>query len=138
MSEPPFQAGPARRVFHTLLALAGWVVFVWWWWLVFQRVGRQEVQFTLIFIAIALVVIVLLTVTWAIHNINIFRRRGPRLLAREAAPEPVHDSIGRALQMPEVPDACRTSPVVTIRIDGASKRYIAGAPGTPRDGGPRA
>ena len=39
----PEQASPARRVFHTLIAIAGWALFIYWWWLVVQHVSRQEI-----------------------------------------------------------------------------------------------
>src|SRR6267143_6372455 len=98
--KPPFQARPVRRAFHTVLALAGWVLFVYWWWLVFRRVTPGEIRFTLLFIGIALAVIVLITAFWALHNRRIFKRKGPRKLVREKMADYSRDSIGRAVEFP--------------------------------------
>jgi len=132
---PPFHAGRVRRVFHTLVALAGWTLFVYWWWLVMRRVSRTEVVFTLLLVAAALVLIVLVTATWALHNLTIFERRGPRLHAREVADDLAHDRVGRALDLPALPDACRRAPVVTVSIHDGAKRYTVGAAGPGPAGG---
>ena len=120
---PPFLATPLRRAWHTLVAAAGWVLFAWWWWLVFQRVSDAEVRFTIVFVAVSLAAIVVLTVAWAIHNVRIFRRKGPRRAPAAAPPEPTRDTVGRELRLPGLPEACRTAPMVTIRVDGGTKIY---------------
>ena len=141
---PPIVAGPARRVFHTLLAIAGWVLFGYWWWIVFQRVSRQEVRFTAIFIALSLLAIVLVTLLWAWHNLRIYKRKGPRLKVREATSDFAHDGVGRAVTFaPDGPDRF-TAPVVYVRWTDDGKRYdpaVAmpprlepGAPPPPRRG----
>ena len=119
----PIQAGPVRRVLHTVVALAGWVVFVYWWWLVFRRVNDTEVRYTLWFIAIALFVIVFVTALWAVHNLVVFRRRGPRTKVREVQEDFSHDSVGRPVNMPQVPHECLTSEVVVVRIADGTKIY---------------
>lgn len=128
----PTQGGLGRRVFHTLLALAGWVLFVWWWWIVFQRVTEKEIRYTAIFVAVALVVIVGLTVIWAVHNAWIYRRRGPRKSIRRTAQDFSRDSVGREVRLAVAHERCQTAPVVVVRILDGAKVY------EPRDtgGGP--
>jgi hypothetical protein len=135
--KPPFQARPVRRAFHTVLALAGWVLFVYWWWLVFRRVTPGEIRFTLLFIGIALAVIVLITAFWAIHNQRIFKHRGPRKQVREKMEDYSRDSIGRAVEFPAAPQECRTAQVVVVRIENGSKRYVTGSTLAPRSGSSR-
>lgn len=126
-STNPSQAGAGRRVFHTLIALAGWVLFVYWWWLVFRRVDGDEIRSTLIFIALTLTAIVLLTVIWALHNARIFRARGPRRQVRAVTPDFSHDSIGRPVELPAVPEECLSAGIVEVVIRGEAKVYAPGS-----------
>src|SRR5690349_14935307 len=119
----PLRGGPGRRAFHSLVALAGWVLFVYWWWLVLQRVTRTEVRFTLWFIVLALVVIVVATMLWAFHNVRLFRRKGARRQVPVATQDSSHDSIGRPVGMPAVPEECRTASLIVVRIEDGSKVY---------------
>ena len=134
---PPFRAAPARRALHALIALAGWVLFLYWWWLVARRVSQQEIRYTVVFIAIALVVIVGLTAVWAFHNVRIFRKRGARRRVREVTPDLSHDSVGREVRLPVVPGDCRTATIVAVRIQDGVKVYAPGGgarpPAAPRE-----
>jgi hypothetical protein len=125
-SELPIQAGAAGRILHTALALGGWALFVYWWWLVFRRVSRVEVQLTLLFIGFALVVIVLLTVIWALHNARIHRMRGPRTHVRLVTPDFTHDRVGREVRFPTIPVECLASSVVRVRVENGAKVYAPG------------
>jgi hypothetical protein len=120
---PPLQAGPVRRVFHALVTLAGWALFVYWWWIVFHRVSRHDVRFTVLFIVISLAIIVLATLAWAWHNLRIFKRRGPRTHVRETTPDFSHDGVGRAVAFPTGSLDRHTAPVVYVRFSGEDKSY---------------
>jgi len=132
--QPPVHGGPIRRTFHALIAFAGWVLFVYWWWIVARRVSADEVRFTALFIGIALVAIVGLTAIWALHNVRIFKVRGPRRSLRPVDDDLSHDSVGREVLLPTLPEECRTAPVVAVRIRDGFKVYSAGA-GAPAGGG---
>ncbi len=121
--KPPSQAGPARRAFHTLIAIVGWALFVYWWWIVFHRVSRHEIRFTLLFIVLSLTVIVVVTAVWVLHNLGIYRRRGPRTRVREVDPDFSRDGIGRDVTFIGVGEAHRSAPVVYVRFVGRSKIY---------------
>lgn len=137
LSQHPIVGGPVRRAFHTLVALAGWVLFIYWWWIVFRRVSPLEVRFTLWFIGLSLAAIVLTTALWAAHNLRVFRRKGPRTTLRDITPDFTHDTVGRRVDMPGVPGDCRTAPVVIVRIVDGAKVYRPQGPtgGTPRPAG---
>jgi len=129
----PVHAGPLRSVFHTLIALARWVLFGYWWWLVSRRVSGQEIRFTLVMIAIALAVILLLTAVWVLHNLQIFRARGPRMNLRVVKEDFSHDTVGRNVRFPAVPEDCLSAAVVRVRLHEGMKVYVPGAlPGGPR------
>ena len=129
----PLHAGPSRRAFHTLVAIAGWALFVYWWWLVVQRVSAHEIRFTLLVIGIALGVILVLTALWVVHNVRIFRIRGPRQQMRSVAQDSSHDTVGRNVQFPEVPEDCLSAAVVHVRIRDGVKLYLpAAAAGEPK------
>ena len=72
LSQQPIVGGPVRRALHTLIALAGWVLFIYWWWIVFRRVSPGEVRWTMWFIGLAMAAIVLSTALWAIKALALF------------------------------------------------------------------
>ncbi len=122
-SREPIQAGPALRAFHTLVAVGGWVLFVYWWWLVFQRVSDAELRYTFWFVGIALVVIVSVTALWAFHNVRLFRNRAVRTRVRTVHEDFSHDTVGRPVGMPAVPEECLTASVIVVRIEDGTKVY---------------
>jgi hypothetical protein len=122
-SREPLRAGPIRRVFHTLISLAGWALFLYWWWLVLQRVSPAEIRFTAWFVAISLVVIVLVTALWASHNLRLFQRKGARTQQRPGTQDSSRDSVGRPVGMPAVPEEYRTASMIVVRIEGGTKMY---------------
>jgi hypothetical protein len=119
----PLVAGPIRRVFHTLVALGGWVLFVYWWWLVFRHVSPTAIRFTLWFLALSLAAIVLVTALWAIHNVRMFRRKAARTHVRSVHEDSSHDSIGRPVGLPAIPEECLTASLIVVRIEDGSKVY---------------
>lgn len=122
---PPTEASPGRRLFHTLIAVAGWCLFVYWWWLVFHRVSPREVRFTVLFIVFSLAIIVMVTAAWAFHNLSIYARRGPRRRIREVRPDFSHDRVGRDVTFQDAADFYRAAPVVYVRVTEQGKTYEA-------------
>jgi hypothetical protein len=121
--QQPVVSSPARRALHLVVALAGWALFVWWWWLVVRRVSQAEIRFTLVFIAISLLVIVGVTALWAFHNRTLFRRKGARTTVRAVNEDSSHDTLGRPVGMPPVPDECLRASVIVVRIEDGRKVY---------------
>ncbi len=129
--QKPLEAGPVRQAIHALVTLAGWGLFLWWWWLVMQRVSRDEMTFTAWFIALSLVAIVLSTVLWSFHNMRLFRRKGPRTHLRDAGPDLTHDTVGRPVDLPAVPETCLSAREIVIRIEDGHKVYATTGPSQP-------
>ena len=119
----PTEASPARQIFHTLIAVAGWGVFIYWWFLVLQRVSAREVRFTGLFLAAALVVIVVLTGLWVLHNLSIAKRKGARQQLREATLDYSRDPVGRAVTFEAKPEALQQAPVVQVRVEEGRKTF---------------
>jgi hypothetical protein len=134
----PIHAGPSRRAFHTLVSLAGWALFAYWWWLVAQRVSAHEIRFTLLVIGIALGVILVLTALWVLHNIRIFRVRGPRQQMRPVTQDSSRDTVGRNVRFPALPEDCLSAAIVDVRIREGVKIYLpaaaSGGPAVPAVG----
>lgn len=125
LSQQPIVGGPVRRALHTLIALAGWVLFIYWWWIVSRRVSPSEVRWTMWFIGLAMAAIVLSTALWAAHNLRVFRRKGPRTQLRDITPDFTHDTVGRRIDMPGVAGDCLTAAIVVVRIEDGAKVYRA-------------
>lgn len=122
--QPPVEASPARRLWHLLVAFAGWVVFVYWWILVLGRVSRDEVRFTWIFIAITAVVVVGLTALWVVHNLLIFKRKGARTHVRVVKEDYSRDRLGRHVSFTGTSEALKADPIVLIRLEHQGKTYL--------------
>jgi hypothetical protein len=123
LPDPRSEASQVRQALHILLAGAGWVLFFYWWSIVLGRVSSREIRFTALFIGISLVVVVAATVVWVLHNISIFRRRGPRTKVRPVDEQVRVDHLGRSLRMETDGDALRSARLVRVLVDGGRKIY---------------
>ena len=128
---PEIEARAGWRFLHLLLALAGWVLFVYWWLIVFRRVTPAEIRFTLIFLAAAAAIVVLVTGFWVFHNKSLFRRRNARLRPIEASTAVKHDAIGRRVRFAESRDALADSALVRVQMEAGEKVYYHGLLETP-------
>ena len=123
---PEMEARAGWRLLHLLLALSGWVLFVYWWLIVFRRVTPAEIRFTLIFIAAAVAIIVLVTAFWVFHNKSLFRRRNARVRAIESSSAIKHDAIGRRVRFAESRDTLAESALVRVQMEAGEKVYYHG------------
>lgn len=115
----PERLTAARRLLHALVVLAGWVLFVWGW----ERVlaGRPDFAELLLLIGGALVLVPVLTLSWVLHNVGIYRRKGPRRSSARVALDYRHDFNGRHIDADWAMLAGARR--VRIRNDGAHKRF---------------
>ena len=127
----PKQASRWRRVFHTLIAAAGWAVFAYWWTIVVGRVSPHEVRFTVLFVLGSFVLCILVTGAWVLHNLSIFRRRGPRTKLREVKLDYSRDPLGRTVRFEAPPAALLETPVVRTLVDRDNKSYRPMRPDAP-------
>lgn len=113
---------PLRRGFHALLALAGWVVFLYLWWTVFARGLGREGWLALLSVGILFLGIVAMNALWIRFNEGIARSRTPRTRVREVEVRIEQDKLGRMLQAdwPRVRDARS----IWIEIEPESNRKV--------------
>jgi hypothetical protein len=123
---PEVEATGGWRVLHGLIALAGWVLFIYWWWLVFRRVSPHEIRFTLIFLPVAAAVIVAITTFWVFHNRSLFRRRNARVRAIEASSAVKVDAVGRRVRFAESRQTLAQSALVRVQMEQGEKVYHHG------------
>jgi glucan phosphoethanolaminetransferase (alkaline phosphatase superfamily) len=123
---PEVEATAGWRLLHLVLALAGWVLFVYWWLIVFRRVTPTEIQFTLIFLVAAAAVIVLVTAFWVFHNQSLFRKRNARVKSIVASTSVKHDAIGRRVRFAESRDTLADSALVRVQMEAGEKVYYHG------------
>lgn len=68
-----------RALLQALVAIAAWAGFLFLWYLTLaDRVTGRRPLYELIAIVIVAVVIVSITYLWIRHNLNIYKRKGPR------------------------------------------------------------
>jgi len=124
----PTQAGPARRAWHLLVALAGWVLFVYWWLLVLGGVSAWQVRITALFLLVTAAVCIIVTALWSLHNLRIHRHRGARMRVRIPREDYSNDRLGRGVTFTGQRAAAQEGPVVEIRIEQDRKVYLAASP----------
>ena len=108
-----------RKPIQVLVAILGWVGFVWLWVLVDVRPWESEGLVWLI--AGSFIVFPLVTGAWVIHNRSIFERKGERRAVAVAETTYTHDWHGRSVTA-DWPSLKR-SRLVHVSVDGARKIY---------------
>jgi len=124
LPKPPFEAKPAQRLYHLLIAVAGWALFVYWWVVVLvERASHRQIMFTLLFIGIVLALCLLVTGAWTLHNLRISRSKRARYLVPAVREEYTQDALGNPLVFEGGMEAVREDPVVQIRFENDTKYY---------------
>lgn len=132
MNERPTVAHrPATRrstvVRHLLLSAALWATYAIYWKIVLERGVQREATISFALLGLFVLLQVLFTQAWILHNRRLSapaRNRRKARTAPRAAPET--DFLGRRLsRWPPGADLTRT-PCIVVRVDGAEKRFEAG------------
>jgi hypothetical protein len=113
-------SGWFRRLVHVISLIAGWALFGWFWWHV---IATQSFDHRLLvwLIGGSLVLLPLVTVIWVLHNVAIFRAKGPRRQVRERELQYPQDWMGRRVEA-DWP-ALRAAQAINIRLDNGTKQY---------------
>lgn len=120
---------PVLRVFHSMIAAAGWILFAWFWFHVFwSGLGREAIT-TFVILAIALAGILLIHLLWIRSNLEIYRSRGQRTRVREVSFAGTRDQLGRPLLDADW-DRLRQSAWIVIDIDTKTQTKIYRTAGT--------
>lgn len=105
--------GPLGIALRLLAFALGVGVFIagWWW------VAAHEALdlWVLVWIAVGVVGVVLVTSLWVRWNRRIFRRKGPRRATRDPGPLPARDQLGRRVEVE--PDA-RHASMTRLDVEG--------------------
>ena len=118
--------GPLRVVGHVILVVAGWVIFFYWWYLVAIR-GWAETGIALI-IFVTLLAAPAITLWWVFHNLQIFKRKGPRLGVRPVAMDYDRDWNQRTVVADW--ETLGEAGVIALTVAGDRKLYSAEAGAT--------
>lgn len=122
MGHEPLDGWP-RRIVHAAFLAAGWFLFFYWWYEVAVQDWNRTTIALIIFVT--LIVVPAITVGWVVHNLSLFRRKGPRLQGPPVSTEYSRDWNGRTI----VADWRRLGDEahVVVTVDDGRKFY------TPRD-----
>lgn len=94
--EPTGLQSRSQRALHTLLVAAGWALFVWAWWDV-TRNPTSVVDLQRLVLG-AIVAAPAITLWWVLHNLDLYKRLGPRRGARAVPLEYKADFNGRPVR----------------------------------------
>lgn len=88
-----------RQIFHVIVSVLLWVVFVYYWMIVVRRPMNPDTKMALICLAVLIALSAAYLFWWVYYNIRLHRKVGERRVHRRDAPEPTHDYLGRELLM---------------------------------------
>jgi len=111
-----------RGTFHALLTVLTWILFVYWWGQVIPQVSFEDAIISFLVIILTAMVTSILTLLWVRHNINIFRRKGPRKGLPTVSEERFVDHLGRTISHPGN-DILKASRVVIVSSEGTGKSF---------------
>jgi len=86
-----------RRVFHWVVSIVGWTLFIWAWYVVFYRRTPLQTLRGILVPGAFLVLVNVITFIWVRHNLAIYRRKGPRQALRLVEEDWSTDYFGRRL-----------------------------------------
>jgi hypothetical protein len=110
-----------NRASQITVVIGGWALFIWMWRQVLLEVSAITVLRAAEVLGITLLVVGTLTTWWVMHNVRIFRRKGPRTGLRAVTSVFERDFVGRALVADW--DELRTATCIEITAEDRSKRY---------------
>jgi len=84
------------RISNLVVALL-WLNFIFLWARVYQITTIKDVTDSLAYLANLLTVYALLVAVWVIHNIRIYRNKGPRLRPKWVSFSSTHDSLNQQI-----------------------------------------
>jgi hypothetical protein len=118
----PEGGSPPQVALHVALAVAGWILFIFFWRVVGERGLSPGAVLSLAAMATFLVVVIVSTTIWIMHNVRIARcnrRKGNR-----SVPELPYlkDKIGYSVESGSF-EALKLAPFIEVTIEGEKKIY---------------
>lgn len=91
----PGGAASIRALVQLVLVVVGWILFLWAWVSVMRFTAPETVAVTTILLAAFAVGIEVINLLWIRHNVNIYKRKGPRKSVPRVRYEFRRDFLGR-------------------------------------------
>ncbi len=91
----PGSATSIRALVQLVLIVIGWFLFFWAWGSVMRFTAPETVLVTIILLAALAAVILVINLLWIRHNVNIFKKKGPRKSVPQVRYEFQRDFLGR-------------------------------------------
>jgi hypothetical protein len=107
-----------------LAILGGWLVFGWSWMRVARETSPDTVLWGVGAIGAITVLVIATTAWWIVHNIRIYKKKGPRRSVPIAMPGYRQDFLGRELDGDW--SLLRRSSVVVVLAEDGRKRFALG------------
>ena len=121
---------------HVLLSVALWVTYALYWRVVLSRGVEREARLAGVLLGLFVLLQILSTAAWVLHNGQMARRHGTRRKERApVAPAAIEqDFLGRRLRTFPTDGDLRRVPVIVVRVEEGEKRFEAGMPLEPESG----
>jgi hypothetical protein len=118
---------PVRRVFHILLIVIGWILFVLFWYYIFFKGTGEGASQTFVILLITMLGIIAINWLWVAFNLSLYKLRGSRTAVRHVPFTATRDVLGRTLVTPGW-SAVQEARIVDVTLDtkGEVKRYVTG------------
>lgn len=120
----PALSGPLHVAGHVILVAFGWLLFAYFWWVVSQQ-GPHSLTNIVWLLAIALVVLPIITLYWVMHNRGIHARKGPRRQVQVVESAYAQDWAGRPVHARF--DQLRQARLITIHSTADEKHFLTPA-----------
>ena len=120
----PALSGPLHVAWHVILVVFGWLLFGGFWWAVLQQ-GPHSLSNIIWLLAIALVVLPIITLYWVMHNRGIHARKGPRRQVQVVESAYAQDWAGRPVHARF--DQLRQARLITIHSTADEKYFLTPA-----------
>ena len=120
----PALSGPLHVAWHIILVVFGWLLFGGFWWAVLQQ-GPHSLSNIIWLLAIALVVLPIITLYWVMHNRGIHARKGPRRQVQVVESAYAQDWAGRPVHARF--DQLRQARLITIHSTADEKYFLTPA-----------
>ncbi|HEX5674834.1 MAG TPA: hypothetical protein VFX83_05630, partial [Azonexus sp.] len=104
-----------------ILVVFGWLLFGGFWWAVLQQ-GPHSLSNIIWLLAIALVVLPIITLYWVMHNRGIHARKGPRRQVQVVESAYAQDWAGRPVHARF--DQLRQARLITIHSTADEKYFL--------------
>lgn len=123
-----------RTIYHSVVSIALWVLFVYYWRVVFNRELGYSTTTALLVLGGVLVAAYLSTAYWILHNLRLARRFSDRRTSRRPVERDFStDFLGRWVRIntvtgePKKKDfkALRRASYIEIDVDSGEKHYTS-------------